>query len=112
VSLPNSRLIYNPNNYFCKFIEISNRSSALIIFPAGFAHQGALNKDSTVWLDGVRPPPNGLVNNFKLKMNLTFMSIKNCHQNWQVTVSMNEFAKFKTKSAFNELSSVEKNAFH
>ncbi len=62
--------------------------------------------------DGVRPPPNGLVNNFKLKMDLTFMSIKDCHQIWQVTVSMSDLAKFKTKSAFNELSSVEKNAFH
>jgi hypothetical protein len=40
------------------------------------------------------------------------MSIKDCHQIWQVTVSMSDFAKFKTKSAFNELSSVKKNALH
>ncbi len=27
----------------------------LVIFPAGFAGQGALNKDPSVWLDGAWP---------------------------------------------------------
>ncbi len=31
-------------------------SYAQIIFTAGFAGQGLLNKDPKVWLDGTRPP--------------------------------------------------------
>ncbi len=30
--------------------------SKFIIFPAGFASKGVLNKDPTVWLDGARSP--------------------------------------------------------
>jgi len=30
---------------------------AQIIFPAGFASHGVLDKDPTVWLNGARPPP-------------------------------------------------------
>ncbi len=37
---------------------------------------GVLNKDPTVWLDGARPPTKVLANTFKLKMNLSFVSIK------------------------------------
>ncbi len=35
------------------------------------------HKGSMVWPGGARPPPNVLVYNFKLKMNMPFVSIKN-----------------------------------
>jgi hypothetical protein len=35
-------------------IHCSHWSYAQIIFPAGFACQGGLNKDATQWLDGAR----------------------------------------------------------
>ncbi len=41
------------------------------IFPAGFAGQGVLNKDHTVWLDGARPNPKSTSKTFKLNNNLS-----------------------------------------
>ncbi len=41
----------------CVVVEWIQRY-AQINFPAGFASQGGLIKDPTVWLDGARPPPN------------------------------------------------------
>jgi hypothetical protein len=73
VSLPKSRLLEkhqiiclqayknqflelcSDKKYVCKYIKISNWSYAQIIFPTGFADQGALNKDPTVCLDGDHP---------------------------------------------------------
>ncbi len=34
-----------------------NWSYGQIIFPAGFAGQGILDKDTTFWLDGAKSPP-------------------------------------------------------
>ncbi len=36
-------------------------SYAQIIFPAGFADQGVLNKDPTPWVDGNGPHPISLI---------------------------------------------------
>jgi hypothetical protein len=48
------------------FIELGlcliHCSCAQIIFLAGFAGQGVLNKDPIVWLDGARPPLVSLLN--------------------------------------------------
>jgi hypothetical protein len=38
--------------YFVEYIW----SYAQIIFPAGFASQGGLDIDPSVWLDGAKPP--------------------------------------------------------
>ncbi len=40
--------------------------------------KGVLNKDPTVWLDGARPPPRVLVNNFKLNINQSYENVKHC----------------------------------
>ncbi len=41
-----------------------HQSYAQIIFLAGFASQGIVNKDPTVWLDGARPLPISLIMNW------------------------------------------------
>jgi hypothetical protein len=43
-------------------------SNAHIIFPASYAGKGVLNKDTTVWLDGARPPPISLLEQRPLKI--------------------------------------------
>jgi len=43
--------------FWSKQVGSSNWDFAESIFPVGKANQGVLNKDPTVWLDGVRPPP-------------------------------------------------------
>ncbi len=49
-------------------------------FQTSSASQGVLNKKPEVWLDGARPLPKVLGINFKLKMNLSFLSINNTNQ--------------------------------
>ncbi len=61
---------------------------------------GILNKDPAVWLDGARPPTKVLANTFKLKMNLSFVSIKEiCKKEFgKVAVSASKLTEFSTKS--------------
>ncbi len=46
-------------------------SYAQNIFPSGFAGQGVLNKDPTVWLDGARSPPKYVCKYVKIVLWLT-----------------------------------------
>jgi hypothetical protein len=56
----------HPVNHGLWFVELRvcqiHCSYAQIIFPIGFAIQGVLNKDLTVWLDGAKPPLNSQFN--------------------------------------------------
>jgi len=68
-------------------------------FLAGFASQGILNKDITVWLDGARPAktriPSSFLGNAVLQPNgmtttkNTFASIKSKHLKWYIGVLCN-----------------------
>jgi len=61
-----------------------------------------------VWLDGPRPAPKALVNNFRLKMSMSYASMKKLPKIWH---SQSEFAEFLTKSTFDELTLMEKILF-
>ncbi len=41
----------------------SRDSYVKIIFPAGFAGKGVINKGPALWIDGARPPLIGLIMN-------------------------------------------------
>jgi hypothetical protein len=78
LSLPNVRLVDKPKKYICKYIKINNWSHAQIIFHRRPTSRGVvLNNDPMIWIGGARPSQKVLLNNFKLKLNNSFASIKN-----------------------------------
>jgi hypothetical protein len=53
------------NNFnHLKICKMADGSYAQILFPAGFAGQGVIGKDPTVWLDGARPAKTFILPSF------------------------------------------------
>jgi hypothetical protein len=69
--------LINRKKYICKYIKINKWSHAQIIFHRRPTSRGVLNNDPLIWIGGARPSQKVLLNNFKLKLNLSFASMKN-----------------------------------
>ncbi len=114
LSLPNVRLLDKPQKYICKYIKINNWSDTQIIFHRRPTSQGVLNNDPMIWIGGARPSQKVLLNNFKLKLNISFASTKNSCPPKKMAKSLTAQVSlpiFFTKSVFNELTSMEENIF-
>ncbi len=73
-STPNVHGGFIDKKYVSKYMKISKIGAMLrSLFLTGFAGQGVLNKDPTVWLDGAMPPPNYIIGQY----NNTFGGLAN-----------------------------------